>query len=397
MLGFFEQLLSSDSLAPHGICLLWRPELIWMHVISDALTGLAYFSIPVVLVVFAWRRPDIGFGWVFWCFSAFILACGTTHFFAIWTLWRPDYGAEALIKAATAAASVATAGALWPFLPYALHIPSPKQLRTMNAELERRIAERDEALAKLRQAISDHEQAEEMLRQSQKMEAVGQLASGIAHDFNNLLTVISMNVSRAQRELPDADDKLGRSLSHASLATERAATLTSGLLAFARRQALNPEDVDLNEVVGATVDLVTRSLGGNLTLTCDLDPTPCVVRLDRNQLETALVNLVVNARDAMPDGGAIMVRTRSNMELGPRRRVTVTVTDTGTGMTEEVRQRAAEPFFTTKPVGQGSGLGLSQVYGFVQQSRGFINIESEPGAGTTVTLAFNAAENGARV
>ena len=177
MLGFFEQLLSSDSLSPHGICLLWRPELIWMHVISDALTGLAYFSIPVVLGVFAWRRPDVGFGWVFWCFSAFILACGTTHFFAIWTLWRPDYGAEGLIKAATAAASVATAGALWPFLPYALHIPSPSQLRTINAELERRVAERDEALAKLRRAIADHEQAEEMLRQSQKMEAVGQLAS----------------------------------------------------------------------------------------------------------------------------------------------------------------------------------------------------------------------------
>ena len=291
-----------------------------MHVISDALTGLAYFSIPVVLGVFAWRRPDVGFGWVFWCFSAFILACGTTHFFAIWTLWRPDYGAEGLIKAATAAASVATAGALWPFLPYALHIPSPSQLRTINAELERRVAERDEALAKLRRAIADHEQAEEMLRQSQKMEAVGQLASGIAHDFNNLLTVISMNVARAQREVHDPDGRLGRSLSHASQATERAATLTSGLLAFARRQALNPEDVDLNEVVEATVELVTRSLGGNVTLACDLDPTPCVVRLDRNQLEMALVNLVVNARDAMPDGGVVTVRTRSHADLGPRRR-----------------------------------------------------------------------------
>ena len=395
MLGFFEQLLSSDSLSPHGICLLWRPELIWMHVISDALTGLAYFSIPVVLGVFAWRRPDVGFGWVFWCFSAFILACGTTHFFAIWTLWRPDYGAEGLIKAATAAASVATAGALWPFLPYALHIPSPSQLRTINAELERRVAERDEALAKLRRAIADHEQAEEMLRQSQKMEAVGQLASGIAHDFNNLLTVISMNVARAQREVHDPDGRLGRSLSHASQATERAATLTSGLLAFARRQALNPEDVDLNEVVEATVELVTRSLGGNVTLACDLDPTPCVVRLDRNQLEMALVNLVVNARDAMPDGGVVTVRTRSHADLGPRRRITVTVADTGAGMTDDVRQRAAEPFFTTKPVDQGSGLGLSQVYGFVQQSKGHINIESEPGAGTLVTLAFSAAENGA--
>ena len=143
------------------------------------------------------------------------------------------------------------------------------------------------------------------------------------------------------------------------------------------------------------MELVTRSLGGNVTLACDLDPTPCVVRLDRNQLEMALVNLVVNARDAMPDGGVVTVRTRSHADLGPRRRITVTVADTGAGMTDDVRQRAAEPFFTTKPVGQGSGLGLSQVYGFVQQSKGHINIESEPGAGTLVTLAFSAAENGA--
>ena len=168
----------------------------------------------------------------------------------------------------------------------------------------------------------------------------------------------------------DPDGRLGRSLSHASQATERAATLTSGLLAFARRQALNPEDVDLNEVVEATVELVTRSLGGNVTLACDLDPTPCVVRLDRNQLEMALVNLVVNARDAMPDGG--VDHGSHAVSRGPRAapEITVTVADTGAGMTDDVRQRAAEPFFTTKPVGQGSGLGLSQVYGFVQQSKG---------------------------
>ena len=109
MLDFIGRLLSSDTLSPHGYCLTWRPELIWTHVVSDALIGTAYFSIPAVLAVIAFRRPDVGFGWVFWCFALFITACGTTHFFSIWTLWRPDYGAEALIKAATAAASVATA------------------------------------------------------------------------------------------------------------------------------------------------------------------------------------------------------------------------------------------------------------------------------------------------
>ena len=134
--------MSSDTLSPHGYCLTWRPELIWTHVVSDALIGTAYFSIPVVLAVLAFRRPDVGFGWVFWCFALFITACGTTHFFSIWTLWRPDYGAEALIKAATAAASVATAAALCPLLPTALAPPSPKQLRAMNSDLSAMVAER---------------------------------------------------------------------------------------------------------------------------------------------------------------------------------------------------------------------------------------------------------------
>jgi hypothetical protein len=120
MLDFFRQLLASDSLSPHGICLLWRPELIWTHAISDALIGTAYFSIPVALAYFVSKRPDVAFTWVFWAFAAFILACGTTHFFSISTLWFPDYGAEALIKATTAAASVATAVALWPLLPQAM-------------------------------------------------------------------------------------------------------------------------------------------------------------------------------------------------------------------------------------------------------------------------------------
>ena len=149
MFQYFRDLLSTDSLSPHGICLLWRPELIWTHVGADALIGISYFSIPVALAYFVSHRNDIQFGWVFWAFALFILACGTTHFFSIWTLWIPDYGAEAMVKVVTAAISIVTAIGLWPLLPKALAIPSSETLRQMNDKLTREIGERNAALAAL--------------------------------------------------------------------------------------------------------------------------------------------------------------------------------------------------------------------------------------------------------
>src|ERR1700722_11575730 len=184
---FFTDIFSDSELSPHGICLLWRPELIWLHVISDFLIGISYYSIPIALTYFVVKRRDIVFGWVLWMFAAFILLCGTTHFFSIWTLWHPDYGVEGLVKFATAVVSVFTALALWPLLPRAIAVPSPAMLTRVDDELSAQIRERNDALTTLRgseeryrvlyealqRETEERHRVEDALRQSQKMEAIG--------------------------------------------------------------------------------------------------------------------------------------------------------------------------------------------------------------------------------
>jgi signal transduction histidine kinase len=395
MFDYLRRLFEADALSPHGICLLWRPELIWTHAVSDALIGTAYFSIPIALAYFVSKRTDVAFSWVFWAFALFILACGTTHYFSIWTLWFPDYGAEAIIKALTAAASVATAVALWPLLPQALALPSPTQLREANEVLERRVRERDEAFAALRQETAERMRTEEMLRQAQKMEALGQLTGGIAHDFNNLLTVVLGNLESIARRTEGEGEPLRRAIRNAQTGAERAAALTQQLLAFARKQPLQAVILNPNDLVEGTLDLLGRALGEKIDVRADLAPDLWPVRTDRNQLENALLNLAVNARDAMPGGGVLTIRTRNVGRNDPKRPgrampgdelVLIEVADTGSGMSRDTMARAFEPFFTTKAVGQGSGLGLSQVHGFVTQSGGEVAIDSTLGEGTAIRL-----------
>jgi signal transduction histidine kinase len=389
VLEFLSAFLTSDSLSPHGICLLWRPELIWTHVIADAVIGVAYYSIPVVLAYVAYKRPDFGFGWLVWCFVAFILACGTTHFMSIWTLWVPDYGLEALVKVITAVASVVTAILLWPLLPRVLQLASPEQLRHANDALALHVKERDAALAALRKEAEERQLAQDMLRQAQKMEAVGQLTGGVAHDFNNLLTAVLMSLDRAAKQNERADPTLAKSLQTATLAAEKAAALTNQMLAFARKQPLKPMSVGVNELVSNLAPLLKNALGEHATLALDLDLKVGDVWVDQNQLEQALLNLAVNARDAMDSQGEMKISTRPTQLGRGGDKVPgaeIEVADTGCGMTKEVQARAFDPFFTTKPVGKGSGLGLSQVYGFVEQSDGIIQLESDPGLGTRVSI-----------
>ncbi len=493
-------LFDSTGLTPHGFCLLWDPWLIWTYATSDFAIGIAYFTIPVSLLVFARQRRDLAYRPVFLLFAVFILLCGATHFLDVVTLWQPAYGLEALTKAATAIVSGATAVALWFLMPRALALPSPAQYEAANAELresealhrarfeyspiplytmdardvvtgvsdswltllgydrsdvigrkvsdfwapgdrssleleratlwaegevrhlERHFLTREGAVIEAivtsrlerrggvswvlsaltdvtarRRAEAALRASEERLHQAQKMEAVGQLTGGIAHDFNNMLQGIGGGLELMDRRIAQGRiEELGRYIAAARQAVDRAAGLTHRMLAFARRQSLQPRDVDPDALVKGMEELIRRTLGPEIELNLHLRDGSWPARCDPNQLESALLNLAINARDAMPDGGSLTIATADrhlseadladHEAIGPGDYVEMTVADTGTGMPPDVLERAFEPFFTTKPLGQGTGLGLSQIYGFVQQSGGFVRLESQPGVGTKVRL-----------
>ena len=519
MWAFFERLLDSSMFAPHGICLLWEPQLIWLHVVSDALIAMAYFSIPFALAIFVTKRRDLKFGWVYWAFAIFIAACGLTHVLSIVTLWVPVYGIEGLVKAATAIASVFTAGMLWPLLPQLLKIPSPFEFQKVQAALEveesrsrdseqllQQYAESQRALResvtrmtavvetavdgvilideqgrillfnpaceqlfgyradevmqqnvkmlmppeysghhdgyienfrRTRQAkiigigrevmglrkdgstfpmelsvgearqdgesifvgivhdLTPRKMTERQLQQAQKMEMVGQLSGGIAHDFNNLLTVIIGNAEHLGEQLGSRPD-LRRIADDICKSGERGAELTQRLLAFSRRQLLQPRAIDCHELLDSMQKLLRRTLRENIDIRTAFSPGVIMAYADRAQLESAVLNLALNAQDAMPSGGHLTVSTdlaaldasyRSlHPEVAPGLYAMIAVTDDGEGMPANVSARAFEPFFTTKDVGKGSGLGLSMVYGFAKQSNGHVTIYSEPGLGTTVRI-----------
>jgi PAS domain S-box-containing protein len=272
-------------------------------------------------------------------------------------------------------------------------------LEALNADLEDRVAARTRDLAaaneKLRAEIIEREKVGDQIRQLQKMEALGQLTGGIAHDFNNLLTAIlgGLEVTRRRIEDPRSLRLIDSSIS----AAQRGAKLIAQLMAFARKQHLDVEYLPLNTLVRDMQELLERSVGTAVRLTYDLVPDAWPVMADANQVQIALLNLAINARDAMSDGGSLRIETGNlcltdaAAELPAGDYAALSVVDTGTGMSEEVQARLFEPFFTTKDVGKGTGLGLAQVYGFVRQSGGGVQVHSVLGQGTTITILLPRA------
>jgi signal transduction histidine kinase/DNA-binding response OmpR family regulator len=288
------------------------------------------------------------------------------------------------------------------------HLREQMQMRTselLESRVLERTAELQRALDALSREVQERQEAEDRLRQSEKLKAIGQLTGGIAHDFNNMLQTISsgLNLVRLRVQQGKVGEIEGY-LRRAEKGAQRAAALTHRLLAFSRQQTLEPKSVSLGRVAREMEDMVRRAVGPSVQVDLQLSGGKWLVMCDPNQMESALLNLCVNARDAMPNGGWLTIST-DEMELdgmqaaeiegaAAGRYATVSVSDTGLGMPPEVLAHVFEPFFTTKPLGKGTGLGLSQIYGFVQQSGGFVQIESTPGKGTTVRMAlpYNAAD-----
>ena len=264
------------------------------------------------------------------------------------------------------------------------------------AALARRAQQLSSVNTRLQEEMEERRKTEEALRQSHKMEAVGQLSGGIAHDFNNLIMIVKGNLRLLGRKLGAEAKPVGTYIASADAALDRAANLTQRILAFSRRQPLHPQRVKLSQLAVDMVELIRHSVGEQVEIVTRLEASWSTL-CDKNQMEHVILNLAINARDAMPEGGQLVIETRdatlseqpADVEAEsfiPGQYVALSVRDHGIGMSDEVRRRAVDPFFTTKPQGKGTGLGLSMAFGFVRQSNGYLVIESAPGKGTSVVI-----------
>jgi signal transduction histidine kinase/CheY-like chemotaxis protein len=388
-------ILDMSTLIPQGACLLWRPDLIWLNAASDAMVAVAFFTTAFVLGSFVWRRRrDVMFRGVFWSFTIFTAVCGVTHLLSTLTLWVPAYDIESLVKGFLALISVALTAAMLLMRPQIMVLPTRIQLQQAYAALDEEVRQRHNAEAIVKR-FQEIEATESQVRQAQKMEAIGQLTGGVAHDFNNILTVITGTIEILDDAVKDRPH-LAQITNLMGAAAARGADLTRHLLAFARRQPLQPSRVDVNVLIIDAARLLRPTLGEQIEIESMLAHDAASALIDPSQLSTAILNLALNARDAMPNGGKLTLETRNvvldenyaatSSEVNPGDYVMIAVSDTGTGIPASLLEKVFEPFYTTKDIGKGSGLGLSMVYGFVKQSNGHIRIYSEEGHGTTVKL-----------
>ncbi len=409
---YLDRLFSSTGFMPHGMCYQWQPAILALHVIADSLIALAYLSIPFTLLYFVRRRKDLQFNWIFVCFAVFIIACGLTHVMEIWTVWEPVYWLSGGVKAVTALASVPTAILLVWLVPTALRLPSPAALQLANRRLELEIAERKRAEADVRRAndlletrvaertreleVAYHtlRQTQQVSMQQERLRALGRMASGIAHDINNALTPATLYA----QSLLDHDKTLSaearNDLAVIQQAIDDVTQTVARIKEFYRGRESNVSGspVDIKHLLEQVVDL-TQARWGDMpqargivvdVKTEHADHVPPIMGV-QGEIRDAVTNLVFNAVDAMPSGGSLTLRSYATQH-----HVTVEVCDTGIGMSEEVRARCLDPFFTTKGE-RGTGLGLAMVYGMAERHNAVIEIDSEPNAGTIVRLVFPVA------
>jgi C4-dicarboxylate-specific signal transduction histidine kinase len=394
---FFTKLFSSWDFMPHGDCYLWKPEIVWLHAISDGVIALSYYLIPFVLIYFVRKRKDLPFHAMFVMFGVFIFACGTTHVMEVWTLWHPFYRLSGVIKAFTAVASVGTAVMLVQFVPQALALPSPTQLRTANAQLENEIKERrrvEQALhhaydelevrvqertadlasanAAVRNEIVERQHAQEACETAQselahvtRVNSMGELMASIAHEVNQPLAAIVTNGNACRRWLagpiPNLDEARA-AVARMVADGNRANDLIKEIRAFVKKSPPQQTRVEINDLVRETVTLVSRELARNhVALQTDLAADLPALTADRVQLQQVLLNLVMNGIEAMsaPDTQSRELTISSASSQHPMG-VLIAVRDTGPGLSQQSLDRMFETFFTTKAEGMGMGLAISR-------------------------------------
>jgi C4-dicarboxylate-specific signal transduction histidine kinase len=427
MIEFARNLFSSEFM-PHGVCFLWRPEIIWLHAISDGLIALSYALIPIALFYFVRRRRDLPFHWIFLLFGLFILGCGGTHVMGIWTLWHGSYRLEGVVKAITAGASIVTAVALIQLLPYALALPSPSQLREANEGLEREIAQRrrvERALLEAQEQLearveqrtaelaraneeltsemhqrqlveAERQRAEQTVRRMEaelahvgRVTTIGELAASIAHEVSQPLAAVVTNANACLRwmasnpaNMPEAHESVTRILRDG----RRAGEVIQRIRALLKKGPPRPTEQNVNEVLGEVLALVQDALTRHrIDARADLGDVPPVLA-DRVQLQQVILNLVMNGVDAVNerrDGSRSLVISTRALDTGE---VTMTVRDSGVGVDPAVFDKLFDPFFTTKPEGMGMGLSVSR--SIVESHGGRLWASMNDGPGATFHVAL---------
>jgi signal transduction histidine kinase len=413
MSGLFSWLFDTKSLTPHGLCLTWRPDLIWSFVVSDALIAASYFSIPVVLFTFVSRRKDIVFPWVFLLFGAFILLCGATHATDVLTLWEPAYGVTVLVRVATAIVSVLMAAMLWPLMPQALALPSTTQLRQLNdelgrevterrraedalrdlnADLERRVSDRTLALTesteKLQAEILERERVEQQLRHS--AERLAQFAYVASHDLQEPLRKIAVYADLLEQAIAKSDrDEVARAARVVASSAVRARSLVHNLLAFSRATGSETQAQPLD--LRAEVELALSDLSAAIEETraqVTVDIPPVTVSADRAQLGRLIQNIVSNAIKYHEPGAAPVIDIRA-APVG-QAKAELSIVDDGIGFDENFAKEIFQPFKRLAGAAQyaGTGIGLAICKAIADRYGWTIGVRSRPGEGATFTVTL---------